>query len=112
MRAVPLVYFVIWFCLDKTPNDWSVSVCMFAISCSTFSTALEIYANPVGLKTCAVFVILITAGSMLKPEILNNNKLAMWLLFLPHLREASIQTPVNWRLVADIQRSVFRGVVG
>ena len=105
-----MIYFSLWLFFDKAPDDHTCWLCTFAIGCFTFTTALELNADPSGLGVGAFFVVLVTLWSKFQPSILNSHKLAIWLLFLPHLREACIRSPVNGSWVASTLRNAFRGI--
>ncbi len=98
-----------WFVFDRTPDDQTSSICMLAIGCFTFTTALEIYADPNALRLCSFLIVLITAWSKIQPSILNNRNLPVWLLFLPHLRAACLMAPVNGQWVVGALRDAFSG---
>ena len=105
-----MVYFSLWLIFDKTRDDHTCWLCTFAIGCFTFTTALELNADPGGLKVGAFFVVLVTLWSKLQPSILNSHAFVIWLLFLPHLREACIRSPVNGGWITSTLSNVFRGV--
>ena len=108
IRIMPLVSLLVAIGLDKTPNDWTLCVCMLAIACFTFTTAVEACADPGALLLGSFFVVLITAWSCVQPGILNDHKLPMWLIFLSQLRGACAMVPVDGKWVVDALRDVFR----
>ena len=97
---LPLVYFFAGFTLDTTPDDGTYSVCMLAIGCLTCTMALEIHAEPNALLLGTFFIVLITLWSQIQPAVLNHRMLAVWLLFLPRLRDVCVMTPVDGQWVA------------
>jgi hypothetical protein len=108
LRLLPLVYFLAGFALDRTPDDNTYTTCMLAIGCLSFETALEIHAEPSALMLGAFFIVLITAWSKFQPSVLNDHKLAVWLLFLPRLRDLCTMVSVGGRWTADAMRDGLR----
>jgi len=106
---MPLLYFFAGFALDHTPDDSTFSVCMMAIGCLSCSLALGIHADPHALALGAFFIVLISAWSKVQPSILNNRMLAVWLLFLPHLRDVCTRVTVDGRWVENAMANGFRG---
>lgn len=107
-----MVYFSLWLVLDKVPDDQTSWLCTFAIGSFSCTTVLELNADPSGLGIGVCVIVLITLWSKIQPSILNNHKLAIWLLFLPHLREACVRSPVNGSWITNTLRNMFRGVAG
>ena len=111
IRILPLLCLLVGIGLDRTPNDWTLCVCMLAIGCFTFTTAIEVCADPAAFILGSSFVILISAWSYIQPAILNDRKLPIWMIFLPQLRHACAMVPIDGKWVVDMLRDVFRANV-